>query len=111
MKKSQNPVQEGHWASSYSSAFSAGVLPAVYSTTTTFPELPVIPSWADLGNILGPIEWAWEGWLPKGMLTILASESGIGKSALGLRVCASFLSGVDWQHNDYAGTSKSTSSE
>jgi putative DNA primase/helicase len=45
---------------------------------------------------LGPIEWAWEKWLPKGLLTILAGESGTGKSALALRICGTFLRGDPW---------------
>jgi len=62
-------------------------------------------SWADLDSILGPIEWAWKRWLPKGMLTILASESGIGKSALALRICDPFLTGGDWPNDtNYNGT-------
>lgn len=81
--------------------------PATAQATSSQQKIPVtsknkynttnaIPSWADMDNILGPIEWAWEGWLPKGMLTILASESGIGKSALALHICLAFLNGVKW---------------
>lgn len=62
----------------------------------TRAEVSVNPSWADLDCILGPIDWAWKGWLPSGMLTILASEAGTGKSALALRICKSFLTGAEW---------------
>lgn len=48
-------------------------------------------TWADTAALLGPITWAWPGWLPNGMLTILASEPGDGKSALALRVVATMI--------------------
>ena len=48
-------------------------------------------SWADLKNYLGPIKFDWHPWLPKGLLTILASESGTGKSALALRLAGCYL--------------------
>ena len=51
-------------------------------------------TWADLDKVLGPIEWAWPGWLPKGMLTILVGQSGMGKSILALRIAQCFLSGA-----------------
>lgn len=53
-------------------------------------------TWADIEHQLGPIEWAWKPWLPKGMLTILAGESGGGKSALALRLAGCFILGWDW---------------
>ena len=68
------------------------------------PKVRGIPSqpssylltWADMDKILKPITWAWDGWLANGFLTILASESGMGKSGLLLRICGSFLCGDDW---------------
>ena len=48
-------------------------------------------TWADMAGVIGPIEWAWDRWLPQGFLTILAGEPGIGKSILALRLCACFL--------------------
>jgi hypothetical protein len=53
-------------------------------------------SWADLEEQIGPIEWAWEGWLPKGLLTILVGEPGSGKSALILDLCSVPLKGKPW---------------
>jgi replicative DNA helicase len=53
-------------------------------------------SWADLEELIGPIEWAWEGWLPKGLLTIVVGEPGSGKSALILRLCSTWLKGDLW---------------
>jgi putative DNA primase/helicase len=57
---------------------------------------PVGDSWKDMAEQIGPVEWAWEKWLPKGLLTILAGESGTGKSALALRICSTFLRGDPW---------------
>ena len=53
-------------------------------------------SWADLDDLIGPVEWAWEGWLPKGLLTMLVGEPGSGKSALLLSLCAAWLRGDLW---------------
>jgi putative DNA primase/helicase len=50
----------------------------------------------DLEKLIGPIEWVWKGWLPAGLLAIVASEPGIGKSALGLRLSATVISGLPW---------------
>ncbi|HEX6386055.1 MAG TPA: AAA family ATPase, partial [Anaerolineae bacterium] len=53
-------------------------------------------TWADLDRQSGPIEWDWPGWLPHGFLTILASEPGVGKSFLSLRIAASYIDGRPW---------------
>lgn len=55
-----------------------------------------LSTWADLDGIIGPVAWAWRSWLPMGLLTILAGESGCGKSALALRLAACFLRGDPW---------------
>jgi putative DNA primase/helicase len=53
-------------------------------------------TWADLEGLIGPIAWDWPGWLPRGFLTMLAGEAGLGKSILALRLCACYLRGDDW---------------
>lgn len=50
-------------------------------------------TWVNVERSIGPITWAWETWLPNGLLTILAGETGCGKSALALRIAASFING------------------
>src|SRR5262249_29374611 len=51
---------------------------------------------ADLVAHLATVRWRWEGWLPLGVLTILASERGVGKT----RLCADLLrrvaNGLPW---------------
>lgn len=53
-------------------------------------------TFADVEAITGAIEWAWEGWLAHHYLHILASESGVGKSYLAMRIAACFLVGMSW---------------
>lgn len=53
-------------------------------------------TWADLQEFIGPITWSWPGWLPNGMLTLLAGAPGCGKSALALRIAATFIRGDPW---------------
>jgi hypothetical protein len=42
---------------------------------------------ADLIRLNTTIRWVWEGWIPVGVLTILAADAGIGKT----RLCADIL--------------------
>ncbi len=53
-------------------------------------------TFADLKDILGQMSWAWPGWLPNGMLSMLVGEQGEGKSILALRLAACFLRGDCW---------------
>lgn len=57
---------------------------------------PVGATWADLEQVIAPISWAWPGWLPNGLLTMVAADSGTGKSALCLRLAACFIRGEPW---------------
>jgi hypothetical protein len=51
------------------------------------------PSWADLAQKHTPTHWDWPGWLPRGYLTILAGQPGLGKSSLCLHLAASYIDG------------------
>lgn len=53
-------------------------------------------TWQDLESVIGPIEWDWPGWLPRGFATMIAAEPGIGKSVLALRLAAVYLLGWPW---------------
>ena len=60
------------------------------------PAAPRYSTYADLAGLLGSVSWAWEGWLPNGLLTMLAGESAMGKSHLAIRVASTFLRGDSW---------------
>ena len=52
-------------------------------------------TWASL--VRAPdVRWDWPGWLSRGFLTIVASEPGVGKSALCLTIAASYIDGRPW---------------
>ncbi len=53
-------------------------------------------TWADMAKLIGPVEWEWPDWLPSALLTELVADSGVGKSAVALRIAASFLAGWAW---------------
>jgi hypothetical protein len=55
--------------------------------TTADDELEGDATAADLIRINATIRWIWDGWIPVGVLTILASEPGCGKT----RFCADLL--------------------
>ena len=41
---------------------------------------PEILSLEDIAPGLPPIEWVWDGWIPRGLLTVLGASQGSGKS-------------------------------
>jgi len=49
-----------------------------------------------MAQTMGPITWAWERWLADGFMTILAAETGKGKSMLALRLAGTFILGWPW---------------
>jgi putative DNA primase/helicase len=53
-------------------------------------------TWEDTAELLGPIEWDWPGWLPRGFVTMVASASGVGKSLLALRLADCYLRFQEW---------------
>jgi hypothetical protein len=42
------------------------------------------------------IEWLWDGWVPRGRLTLLVAEPGVGKSALALHLTACAFGERPW---------------
>lgn len=52
-------------------------------------------TWKSLGKALTPVPWDWPAWLPRGFLTILASQPGAGKSLLALHLAARYLRDPD----------------
>lgn len=47
-----------------------------------------------IGESLSPVTWLWPGWVPRGYMTILASESGVGKSTLVLDLFRRVIHGL-----------------
>lgn len=61
-------------------------------------------TWADMAMQIGPIEWEWPDWLPSSLLTEIVADSGTGKSAVLLRIAATYLVGWPWPDGaPYAG--------
>ena len=62
------------------------------------PQSPISggATWADLAQSRAPTHWDWPGWLPRGYLTILASQPGTGKSSLCLHLAAAYADGRPW---------------
>ncbi|MCK5307161.1 MAG: AAA family ATPase [Zetaproteobacteria bacterium] len=56
-------------------------------------------TWDEMAGLIGDVSWAWQPWLPRGFVTIVAAEVGIGKSVLCLRIAASILCGELWPDN------------
>ena len=65
------------------------------------------PSLEELSKTLKPIEWILEGWLPRGMLTVLGAAPGVGKSFLGMDLVWRITSGK----NSFDGQPINTQSE
>lgn len=62
----------------------------------TEPAAVAPATWADMERSIGPITWDWQGWLPRGHLIIIASESGAGKSTVNLRIADCYVRGNPW---------------
>ena len=58
--------------------------------------MPLTTPWDRVAKELGEVTWEWPGWLPCGMLTLVCSDPGVGKSALCLRIAACYLRGDCW---------------
>lgn len=56
---------------------------------------PLCPAAATAEEI-AQTSWVWERWLPRGHITILAGQPGVGKSALALEMCRRALLGLEW---------------
>lgn len=62
-------------------------------------SIPIVGNpltWTDLARVVPEVEWTWEPWLPKGLLTILVGKAGCGKSALALTIARSVITDEPW---------------
>ena len=57
------------------------------------------PSLQELAPSLPEIEWIWPGWIPRGMITLLGSVPGAGKSFLALDLARRVLQGEPFPGN------------
>ena len=63
------------------------IVAAVPGTRLDFPAL------SEIADTLPPITWLWPGWIPVGLITLLGSVPGAGKSYLALDLARRVLSG------------------
>jgi hypothetical protein len=56
----------------------------------------VFRTMAQIGPTLPPITWLWEGWIPRGLLTLLGATPKVGKSWLALDLCRTVINGGVW---------------
>ncbi|MHB9133362.1 MAG: AAA family ATPase [Armatimonadota bacterium] len=60
------------------------------------PEDRPYLTWHSQVELMPEFTWQWVGWLPDGMVTMIAGEVGSGKSALAMRIADTFIRGVSW---------------
>ena len=61
------------------------------------PSDPVPLDWMALaGREPRQVEWAVEGWLPRGHVTLLSANGGVGKSTAALQMAVSICKGMPW---------------
>ena len=58
------------------------------------PRAVVLTSLASVQEV--PIDWHWNQWLPRGMLTLLSGDGGTGKSTLAFSLAATITTGGVW---------------
>lgn len=69
----------------------------VIAQSTTKPTAPDAVTLTRASDVtIRPIDWLWEGYLPRGMLTLLAGLPGCGKSTLSLAFAATVTSAGGW---------------
>ena len=90
------PVRMENVSQASSDALYEGIVACLHEAAPQGRLGPAGSTWTDLGQAIGPVQWAWPGWLPMGLSAILVGAPGAGKSALALRVAACFLRGDPW---------------
>ena len=59
-------------------------------------QLSMILGWDKIGEQCSKINWEQPDWFPRGFVTMLVGEAGIGKSFLLLRIAGCYTNGWDW---------------
>lgn len=59
-------------------------------------DVPLPPSYAELADTLPPVEWLWEPWIPRGMLSLLGAWQGTGKSWFALDLARIVTQAQQW---------------
>jgi hypothetical protein len=54
------------------------------------------PTLADIADTLKPVSWLWQGWIPRGMLSLLGAYQGTGKSYFVLDLARTVIHGGPW---------------
>lgn len=68
------------------------VIEAIRDTQPGFT--PEYQSLDEIAPELPEVEWLWEGWVPRGLLTLLAAWGGVGKSYLMLDIARRLIDGL-----------------
>ena len=72
-------------------------LATVIAQSTSKPTAPDAVTLTRASDVtIRPIDWLWEGYLPRGMLTLLAGLPGCGKSTLTLAIAGTVTSAGRW---------------
>jgi putative DNA primase/helicase len=67
-----------------------------WASTKSKPESVTLTLTRASDVLVKPISWLWDGYLPRGMLTLLAGLPGCGKSTLALALAATVSSAGRW---------------
>lgn len=55
-----------------------------------------LATYADVKKVVKATSWAWPGWLPRGHVSVLAGQTGIGKSQAAIDIIRMSLAGGKW---------------
>lgn len=66
---------------------------------------PHFPTLAEMAKNLKPVSWLWEGWIPRGMLSLVGAYQGAGKSYFVMDLARSIIAGAEWPDGTSVGRS------
>jgi len=71
---------------------------AVVAKSDPDPTVPLLP----IANVrtmmeqVGKVQWLWQDWIPRGAITLLVGDPGIGKSTVALYLAGCVTQGLPW---------------